>query len=85
METAGKDKVYVDVIARFTKDGELMPVSFTWEDDHRYEIDRIIKCQRAASRKAGGAGIRYTCLVEGKQCNIFYEENFRWFLERRSA
>ena len=85
MEKLENMKVYVDVIARFSKDGQMLPVSFIWEDDHRYEIDRIIKCERAASRKAGGAGLRYTCMVEGRQCNIFYEENCRWFLERRRA
>ena len=78
-----KIKVYVEVLARFTEDGRLMPVAFTWEDGHRYEIDRIVKCQRSASRKAGGAGIMYTCIVEGKECNIFYEENYQWFLERK--
>jgi len=82
MESA---KVYVEMLARFTEGGELEPVCFTWEDGQRYEIDRVVDCQRRASRKAGGAGIRYTCIVEGKPCYIFYEENYQWFLERRGA
>ena len=85
MNTMAEVKVYVEVLARFSADGILEPVSFTWEDGHTYKIDRITRCERCASRKAGGAGIRYTCLVDGKECNLYYEENYQWFLERRTV
>jgi len=86
METEKSNtKVYVEVNAVFTEDGELMPVSFIWEDGHKYVIDRVKTRQRCASRKAGGAGIRYTCMVEGRECSLFYEENYRWFMERRTG
>lgn len=38
MET---NKVYVEVFARFDKDGSMMPVAFVWEDGQKYQIDRI--------------------------------------------
>ena len=50
------DKVYVDVLAVFSREGELIPKAFVWEDGHRYEIDKISKPERCASRKAGGTG-----------------------------
>ena len=34
-------KVYVDVVAEFTKDGILLPRQITWEDGRKYEITRI--------------------------------------------
>lgn len=74
-------KVYVDVDAHFSKDGVLMPVALTWEDGRRYEIDRVLRVEKCASRKAGGAGIRYTCRVNGRQSHLFFEED-RWFVER---
>ena len=80
-----KIKVYVEVVARFTVDGKLLPVALIWEDGHRYEIDRIVRCQRCASRKAGGTGILYTCIVSGRECHLYYEENLQWFMERKSA
>lgn len=80
-----KVKVYVEVTARFTNDGKLFPESITWEDGRRYEIDRIKKCERCASRKAGGAGLLYTCMISGKECHLYYEENYKWFMERKSA
>lgn len=75
-------KVYVSVTAEFTEDGALLPKAFVWEDGTRYTIDRIKKIERCASRKAGGAGIMYTCMVKGQESHLFYEENNRWFLNK---
>ena len=78
-------KVYVDVIAEFTKDGILRPKSFTWSDGKVYEIQRIKDIRRAASLKAGGVGIRYTCVVNGRDSHLYYEDNNMWFMERARA
>ena len=77
-------KVYVDVTAVFTSDGRLLPLWITWEDGRRYRIDRIRSIQRAASRRAGGCGIRYVCSVCGHDVELFYEENYHWFLHRKT-
>lgn len=82
-ETVNPAKVYVDVLAEFTKDGFLRPCRITWEDGHKYRIDRIRKCERRASRRAGGMGLMYTCVVGGQEVNLFYEENQRWFVTRK--
>ncbi len=74
-------KVYVDVTAKFTKDGQLMPVNIIWQDGHTYEIQRITNVCRAASLKAGGVGMRYTCVIDGRQTYLFYEDNNMWFVE----
>ena len=76
-------KVYVDVLAEFSKDGVLRPCRITWEDGRKYEIDRIRRCERRASRKAGGMGLMYTCVISGQEVNLFYEENMRWFVTRK--
>lgn len=73
-------KVFVDVTAVFSKDGKIKPVSFKWDDGRSFEIDKICDCRRAASLKAGGQGIRYTCRVRGKEVFLFLE-NDRWFIE----
>ena len=78
-------KIYVDVDARFTKDGILRPTCIIWEDGHKYPIQRIRKCQRAASLKAGGTGIRYTIVISGKDRYLYYEENNKWFVESKTA
>ena len=76
-------KVYVDVNATFTKDVRLLPKSFIWTDGHVYEIQRVTDVRRAASLKAGGAGMRYTCIVDGRESHLFYEDNNMWFMESR--
>ena len=76
-------KVYVNVMAEFTKDGRLLPRSFIWKDGQIYEIQRVTDVRRAASLKAGGVGIRYTCIVNGRESHLFYEDNNMWFMEER--
>ena len=77
------NKVYVDVLASFTKEGVLMPMRFTWEDGDEYVIDMVKDVRRAASTRAGGVGDRYTCVVEGKEVFLFLEED-KWFMERKT-
>ena len=77
-------KVYVDVDAHFTKDGELIPRALFWEVGRRYEIDKVTQIARRASLKAGGAGMRYTCMIGGQQSYLFYEVD-KWFVERKDA
>ncbi len=73
------DKHYTEVKAIFDKEGNIMPVSMKYEDEE-FEIDRITDIRPAASLKSGGAGIRYTCFIEGKQTYLFLEET-KWFYE----
>ena len=77
-------KVYVAVTVEYTREGLIRPFSFVWENGSRYIIDKIIDIRRAASLKAGGAGLRYTCIVQGKQTFLFLEED-RWFMERKDS
>lgn len=77
-------KVYVEVIARFDTDGNITPLSVKWEDGTVYEIDKVIDKKRAASLKAGGIGMRYTCRILNQQSYLFYEEP-RWFMEAKSG
>jgi len=79
----GNYKVYVDVTAVFCKDGRLIPLSMVWQDGRVYEIQKVLDVRRAASLKAGGVGMRYTCMIEGVSSHLFYEADNRWFVERR--
>lgn len=78
-----KVKLYVKVEAEFSEDGALRPKCIIWEDGRRFEIDRVTDCRRAASLKAGGAGLRYTCMIGGSPHYLFYEENYKWFVEAK--
>ena len=75
-------KVYVTVNEDRLEDGTILPRAITWEDGHSYEIDRVLDIRPTASLKAGGAGIRYTVLVEGKRKYLWLEDQ-RYFVERK--
>jgi hypothetical protein len=73
-------KVFVEVTARFTKDGGKIPLTVKWEDGRVFEIDRVTDIRRAASLKAGGQGVRYKCRIKGKETFLWLEED-KWFVE----
>ena len=83
-------KVYVDVNEDRLKDGNLVPLSFVWEDGCRYDISKVLDIRRAASLKAGGSGLRYNVRVITphitKDVFMFLEEDngtTKWFMERK--
>lgn len=76
-------KVYVDVTAVFSKDGVMTPKSFVWTDGHQYVIQKVTDIRRAASLRAGGVGMRYTCQIDGRQSYLYYEDNNKWFVEKK--
>jgi len=75
-------KVYVPVTLKVGSDGFMRPLSITWEDGKVYEVTQIRDVRRAASLKAGGVGIRYTCVIGKQETYLFQEEN-RWFVEAK--
>jgi len=75
-------KVYVDVVVSVRRDGNVRPLSITWEDGHVYEVDRLKSVCRAASLKVGGCGIRYTVMICGKETYLFQEDD-KWFVEAK--
>ncbi len=76
-------KLYVDVQVLFTGSGKMLPQEITLPDGRHYWIDKLLDCRRAASTKAGGKGIRYTCRILGKESYLWYEENYKWFVESK--
>ena len=82
-ESRSPAKVYVDVAAVFHKDGSLEPLWVKWEDGRIYQVDRILQVRRAASLRAGGIGVCYDCRICGQVVELFYEENYHWFVARR--
>jgi len=79
-------RVYVELLARYSKDGTMMPAVLKWEDGQLYEIDRVLDVRRAASQ-AGSMGVRYTVRIMGQKRHLFYEDTYsetgkpRWFVE----
>ena len=80
-------KVYVETVVDFSDEGIIRPLSIVWEDGKKYEITRVLHCERGASRRAGGAGLVYTCIVDGKEIHLYFEDasgGAKWFLESKA-
>ncbi len=72
-------KVFVEVIAKFTKDGGKVPLKIKWQDGRTFDIDKVTDIRRAASLKAGGQGMRYRCRINGRETYLWLEED-KWFV-----
>ena len=79
-----KSKVYVEVIAKFDREGNIEPITVKWEDNTIYQIDRVLDVRRGASLKAGGSGMRYVVRI-GNSRTVLYHEDPAWFVERKRS
>lgn len=75
-------KRYVEMVVKYTAAGKIEPLAVHWGPGQLFGIDRILDVRPAASLKAGGAGIRYTCRIHGREKYLWLEEN-RWFVEAK--
>lgn len=73
-------KVFVKITAEHDLNGKIKPVAVNWEDGRIFPIDRVIDARVAASLKAGGQGMRYTCRIRNRVFFLFHDEN-KWFIE----
>lgn len=75
-------KKYVEMIVRYTEDGQVIPLAVRWSPEQLFEIDRVLDVRQAASLRAGGTGIRYLCRIQGKERFIWLEGN-KWFVDTK--
>ena len=74
-----KDKQYVDVLAHHRLDGQTIPIRFKAEDLPAQRIVKVLDIRPGYSMKAGGQGLRYTCVLEdGSTIYLFHDRNL-WF------
>lgn len=90
MKIIGTKKAYVEVNADTDTNGRQHPRHIVWRDGRKFEV-QARNPTPAASLKAGGAGIRYTVDIGGRQTYLFQEDTgeddplsrFRWFVEEK--
>lgn len=77
-------KKYVQVIADFSPDGDLMPLRVIWDDGQEFEITNVTDIAPRKYSKCGGVGVRYTCQI-GRAKTFLYFEGNKWFVEAKST
>ena len=76
-------KAYVSVNVDIDKEGCIYPRFIRWQDGLIFQIDQVLYKCRAASKKVGGGGIRYTVMIRGKESYLFHEGD-KWFVEAKA-
>ena len=82
MQSTGCRKAYVTVNVDVDEEGCVHPRYIRWENGLIFQIDQILYKCRAASKKVGGGGIRYTVLIRGRESYLF-QEGSKWFVEAK--
>lgn len=82
MQSTGCRKAYVSVKVDVDEEGCVHPRYIRWENGLIFQIDQILYKCRAASKKVGGGGIRYTVLIRGRESYLF-QEGSKWFVEAK--
>ena len=77
-------KAYVSVNVDIDEEGSLHPRFIRWEGGLIFQIDQVLYKCRAASKKVGGGGIRYTVMIRGKESYLFHEGD-KWFVDAKEA
>lgn len=73
-----REKRYVVVDVRFSAEGRLRPLQIIFDKGQVYQIDKIKDVSRRAA-DVGGVGDRYTCMIQGKERELWFEDG-RWFV-----
>ncbi|MBQ1478404.1 MAG: hypothetical protein IIZ33_09710 [Erysipelotrichaceae bacterium] len=76
---------YVDVICLNDTGGHLKPLYLLWEHDRKIPIYKIREICPCAALKAGGSGLRYTCLFAEDIVRHLYYDRGKWFVEMQDV
>lgn len=60
-------RVDVGVTLKVSPEGNVRPLTITFENGKTYTIDRLKERKRAAATKVGGTGIRYTVVIQNRE------------------
>ncbi len=75
-------KVYIPVLEVRRTDGSILPKALRWIDGTIYHIDKILGNEPAATLKGGGIGVRYRVIIEGREKELWLEED-KWFVIKK--
>lgn len=72
---------YIDVICLNDQLGNIKPLFIIWDNQRKIPIIKVTDVCQRASLKAGGSGLRYTCVFENKLIRHLFYDRGKWFVE----
>lgn len=82
MNTLGRRKQYVEVLAIHAIDGSTHPQKITLADGACFDIDEVKNVCHPMTLKIGEAAIRYTIKI-GTNETFLYNDADRWYVEMK--
>ena len=79
----GAARMYVNIIARFDRDGLITPMILEWRDGLLYDVERVTALGECPSRRAGGQGVHFKVQIGGKSAYLSFEDPC-WFITKGS-
>ncbi|MDF2984940.1 MAG: hypothetical protein K0R50_450 [Eubacterium sp.] len=71
---------FITVKAMMRKDGNVIPTTFTWEDQE-IKIEKVLKVQQGSSLKETGiAGTRFLCQAMNRRFYLYYTGR-QWYID----
>ena len=75
-------KVWVEISAKFLRNGGVRPELVLWGDGRKYQIERIKYIERASAHVSAVLPVRFTCVIGGQEKYLWFEpDELRWFVE----
>ena len=72
---------YVDVICLNDKGGNIRPLCLIWDEVRKIPITSIKEICPRSSLKAGGSGMRYTCVFSSNLVRHLFYDRGKWYVE----
>lgn len=80
----GTGKIYVNVIAKFDKDGTITPMTLEWKNGLLYDVESVRTLGECPSRRAGGQGVCFMVQIGGNQAILSFEDPC-WFIGQKHS
>lgn len=74
-------KLYVNVIAKFDKEGMITPMILEWRDGLLYDVEKVVAISECPSKRHGGQGAHYKVQIGTKQAILSFEDPC-WFINK---
>jgi len=86
-ESETADREYVSVIADYSRDGAIKPVSIRLADGPAFAVDKVLSVTHMSSTKHNGAETRYYVRIGDREHYLYFEDieenrQPRWFVYR---
>jgi hypothetical protein len=76
---------YVDVICLNDKAGNMKPLYLLWNEMKKIPVLGVKEICPRSSLKAGGSGLRYTCLFSYNRIRHLYYDRGKWYVEMQES